>query len=71
MIEEHDIVQLRHDNADCGVSTDCIGVVQHIPAPGVYVVEFFDANGETIDDALSTPFYEDALIQIDLTKESI
>jgi len=71
MIKEHDTVRLKHDDVGLGVTTNMRGTVVHIPAPGVYIVEFFDADGETIDDALSTPFYEDDLIKIDLTKESI
>ena len=53
MFALYDIVVLREDDPEAGVKAGTEGTVVYIQGNGeAYTVEFFDENGDTIEDAL-------------------
>ena len=62
MLSLYDIVRLKEDDAERGVTKANDGVVVDIHSGGeAYTIEFFDDGGETIEDALFTTYTEDEL----------
>ena len=65
MLALHDIVRLKHDRPDLGVTTNHIGAVIDILDNGAaYTVEFVDEDGDTIEDSIYTHFTEDELVKV-------
>ena len=57
MFALYDIVVLREDDPEAGVKAGTEGTVVYIQDNGeAYTVEFFDENGDTIEDALFKDF---------------
>ena len=57
MFELYDTVVLLEDDPDTGVKAGTEGTVVYIQGNGeAYTVEFFDENGDTIEDALFKDF---------------
>ena len=57
-----DIVMLKEEDKEHGVSKGCIGTIVDVLGDGdVFTVEFFDENGDTIMDALMTEYKENQL----------
>lgn len=63
MLKLLDIVTLKKENCNLGITTECLGAIVDVLVPGkLYSVEFMNANGETIESSLFTEFKEDDLI---------
>lgn len=57
MFELYDTVVLLGDDPEAGVKAGTEGTVVYIQGDGkAYTVEFFDENGDTIEDALFKDF---------------
>ena len=64
MIRLYDVVKLKEDREDIGVLSSYDGTVVDIVdhhGNRFYTVEFFDADGETIDESLYVYFRENEL----------
>ena len=62
MFALYDIVVLREDDPEAGVKAGTEGTVVDIQDGGkVYTVEFFDENGDTIEDALFKDYLPEQL----------
>jgi hypothetical protein len=58
----YDTVRLKEDNPAVGVTTDNLGsIVDVLGDNEAYTVEFFDSDGNTIEDALFIEFTDDQL----------
>ena len=63
MLKLHDVVKLKKDREDLGISSSDLGSVVDILQGGeAYIVEFIDDEGETIEDSLFTEFTESELV---------
>lgn len=63
MLKIHDVVKLKKDREDLGISSSDLGSVVDILQGGeAYIVEFIDDDGETIEDSLFTEFTESELV---------
>ena len=62
MLELYDVVYINHDDEIHGLKKGQHGTIVDILAGGsAYVVEFYDKDGETIEDALFVDFRSDEL----------
>lgn len=62
-MKELDIVRLKENDKEAGVTTGCLGTIVDVIAPGLFTVEFVDNDGETITPALMKTYDESQLIQ--------
>lgn len=65
MLELYDIVSINHDNKDLGLKKGQEGTIVDVLAEGsAFIVEFYDENGETVEDALFADFRPDELVLV-------
>lgn len=65
MLGLHDIVKINHDDKVHGVEKGQQGTIIDILADGdAFVVEFYDNDGNTIEDALFVDYASDELILV-------
>ena len=72
MISLYDTVKLKKDRADIGVLSSYSGAVIDVvdyKGETLYTVEFFDEDGETIEDSISVYFRVDDLELVEKFKE--
>lgn len=62
MLGLHDIVEINHDDKEHGLRKGQQGTIIDVLASGdAFVVEFYDDNGDTIEDALFADYKSDEL----------
>lgn len=64
MFQELDIVRLKIDDIDTGVLSSYTGTIVDVVAESQYTVDFVNADGETIVDALYKIYTADELIKV-------
>ena len=65
MLGLHDIVKINHDDKEHGVEKGQQGTIIDILADGdAFVEEFYDNDGNTIEDALFVDYASDELILV-------
>ena len=63
MFSLYDIVILKTDRPDVNLTKGLEGVIiDYVEADNVYSVEFYDENGETIEDSVLAYFTPDELL---------
>ena len=65
MFELYDIVKLKKDREDIGVKSTYEGtIIDYVQPDDVYSVEFYDDNGDTIDESIYAYFSPNELILV-------
>jgi hypothetical protein len=62
MIKLLDVVHLKDPDDKFGLSIDDKGTVVEVLSDGVYMVEFVDSDGNTIESSLDRAFYHRELV---------
>lgn len=63
MFKEYDTVRLKYDDDEVGVKATFTGTIVDVPAAGVFTIEFFDEDGDTVMPALYKTYTADELVR--------